>query len=135
MRAGLFFAAKANNVVAVTSVKSPHSIPAASLAQKASPEPALFAWLALLLAAGGLLLYGFRSRRSRMAHRPQPGGGESILPARRSLLFPPSHHETLHDPAYLDRILRAELADQPHPRQSPDTAEAGADRTDAAGRR
>jgi hypothetical protein len=133
MRARQFFAAEVN-VVAVTGMGSPYAVPAAAVAQKASPLPAMVPLVVLLLAAG-LLLYGFACRRSRLAHRSQPRGRESILPAARSLLFPPSHHEALHDPAYLERILQAELADQHLAGQSPDAAEAGSgdDRRDAVG--
>ena len=137
MRARQFFAAEVN-VVAVTGMGSPYAVPAAAVAQKASPLPAMVPLVVLLLAAGGLLLYGLASRRSRLAHRSQPRGRESILPAARSLLFPPSHHEALHDPAYLERILQAELADQHLAGQSPDAADAadagsGDDRRDAVG--
>jgi hypothetical protein len=130
------FAAEVN-VVAVTGMGSPHAVPAAAaVAQKGSPLPAMVPLVVVLLAAGGLLLYGLASRRSRLAHRSQPRGRESILPAARSLLFPPSHHEALHDPAYLERILQAELGDQHLAGQSPDAAEAGSgdDRRDAVGR-
>jgi hypothetical protein len=137
MRARQFFAAEVN-VVAVTGMGSPYAVPAAAVAQKASPLPAMVPLVVLLLAAGGLLLYGLASRRSRLAHRSQPRGRESILPAARSLLFPPSHHEALHDPAYLERILQAELGDQHLAGQSPDAADAadagsGDDRRDAVG--
>jgi hypothetical protein len=138
MRARQFFAAEVN-VVAVTGMGSPHAVPAAAaVAQKGSPLPAMVPLVVVLLAAGGLLLYGLASRRSRLAHRSQPRGRESILPAARSLLFPPSHHEALHDPAYLERILQAELADQHLAGQSPDAADAadagsGDDRRDAVG--
>lgn len=137
MRARQFFAAEVN-VVAVTGMGSPYAVPAAAVAQKASPLPAMVPLVVVLLAAGGLLLYGLASRRSRLAHRSQPRGRESILPAARSLLFPPSHHEALHDPAYLERILQAELADQHLAGQSPDAADAadagsGDDRRDAVG--
>lgn len=121
-------------VVAVIGVQSSDSLRAPSVALQASPLPAKVGLAVLLLAAGGFLLRGFGCGRFGMAHRPRPRGSQSTLPASRSpLLFRPSHHETLHDPAYLERILQAELGDQPHGRPTPDAA-TGGDRCDAVGR-
>lgn len=106
------------SVAAVIGAKSPDLFPVAA-ARQASPIPAVIALAVVLLAAGGWLLYRYGWRRSRLAHRSRARRGESILPAARSALFPPSHHETLHDPAYLDRILRAERDNRRHARRKP----------------
>lgn len=59
----------------------------------------------------------FRSRfpssaRSRLGRgvsgAARAEGSGSVLPGPPSLLFPPSHHEKLHDSTYLGRILEAE---------------------------
>jgi hypothetical protein len=90
--------------------------------------------LALLLLAGfgyALLVLGGRSRaKARFRRSPgDPGaprsGRDSLLPAVRSILLPRNHHEALHDPKYLDLILRAEL-EQENGSEPPGAAEKGA---------
>lgn len=89
--------------------------------------------LALVLLAGigyALLMIGGRSRADVRPRRSaaDPGsarsGRDSLLPAARSILTPRNHHQTLHDPKYLDRILRAEL-EQGSRREAPGAAEPG----------
>ena len=50
-----------------------------------------------------------RSRRSRAVG---PVAGDPLLPPGPSGLFPPSHHERIHDPKYLRRMLEAEQRSQ-----------------------
>lgn len=46
-----------------------------------------------------------RSHRRASAESPRE---EPLLPGPPSPLFPPSRHEKIHDPKYLERMLRAE---------------------------
>ncbi len=50
----------------------------------------------------------FSSRARRRSGAAGSGGGGSVLPGPASVLFPPNHHEKLHDSKYLGRILQAE---------------------------
>lgn len=97
----------------------------APVVARAVAAPGLVALGLVLLAGIGYLLLVFaglrppgrrRSNgRSRSAgHHPAAESSDrnSLLPKARSILAPRSHHETLHDRRYLDRILRAELEAQ-----------------------
>lgn len=49
-----------------------------------------------------------RSRSQSRSGFDRAEGEDSLPPGHPSVLFPPSHHEKLHDPKYLRRILLAE---------------------------
>jgi hypothetical protein len=100
------------SATASAAVKIRDPLPAAGASFKPVAVPALIALSVLLLAAAFWVVRSFGSRRSRLGRRSPGRLPDSFLPAARSALLPRSHHETLHDPRYLDRILQAELDDQ-----------------------
>lgn len=100
----------AAKIYAAAKIRDP--LPVAGASVKPVAVAAMIALLVLLLAAAFWALRHFGSRRSRLGRRSPGRLPDSFLPAARSALLPRSHHETLHDPRYLDRILRAELDDQ-----------------------
>jgi hypothetical protein len=51
---------------------------------------------------------GARSGPGHRSGAANTEGSGSVLPGPPSVLFPPSHHEKLHDSSYLGRILQAE---------------------------
>ncbi|MFM7265137.1 MAG: hypothetical protein ACKOZW_06015 [Cyanobium sp.] len=80
--------------------------------------------MVLLLGAALTLAYAFGvvspSGRSRRRRAEQSRTEDPLLPGPPSALFPPSHHEKIHDPKYLRRMLEAEERRRRFSRRGPE---------------